>query len=342
MRFRLLLLLLPVLLGACAKVDRPVRLDFVGNTALTSSNRKVAANDTLSTRVYAVGNDNLLRRLRITVTYEPGPTPFRYPLPLSSFDLDNAPDPQTIVYLDSLINPIQRTNPNTNNPYFRGGEYLFENRFSARSTSGTELWQYTVTDINGESASRAYRLTVRKPDSAAVFHNYNFVARPRPRTTLAFDTLRERARVFLNLSYGLLLPKYAVLNNEATVQPNQQLIDLIAAVRNASITLEAPAHAGQTPFLPATKWPTRRSTQLRQTSLNAAAFNAAATTEAFEAVFSTGASFTAAPDGLSTGTLAKNQVLAFRTTEGKTGLLLVTDVILGTSPVLKCSVRVQK
>ncbi|WP_035566579.1 hypothetical protein [Hymenobacter sp. IS2118] len=342
MHFRLLLLLLPVLLGACAKVDRPVRLDFVGNTTLTSSNRTVAANDTLSTRAYAVGNDNLLRRLRITVTYEPGPEPFRYPLPLSSFRPGDAPASQTIVYLDSLITPIQRVNTTTNTPFFRGGEYLFENRFSARSTSGTELWQYTVTDVNGESASRAYRLTVRKPDSAAVFHNYSLVIRPRPRTTLAFDTLRERARVFLNLSYGLLLPKYAVLNNEATVQPNQQLVDLIATVRNASITLEAPAHSGQTPLLTTAKWPSRRRTEVRQTSLPPAAFNAAATTEAFEGAYNNGQLFTAAPDGLSTGTLAKDQVIAFRTTEGKTGLLLITDVILGTSPVLKCSVRVQK
>ncbi|MBF9239026.1 hypothetical protein I2I05_16610 [Hymenobacter sp. BT683] len=340
MRFRLLLLLLPVLLGACSKTNGPVRLDFVGNTTLTSSNRTVSANDTLSTRAYAVGNDNALRRLRISVTYEPGPEPFLYPLPLSGFDPSDAPAAQTIVYLDSLITPIQSTSTYTSP--FRGGEYLFENRFSARSTSGTEVWQYTVTDATGESASRAFRLTVRKPDSAAVFHNYNLVVRPRPRTALAFDTLRERARVFLNLSYGLLLPKYAVLNNEATVQPNQQLVDVIATVRNGSITLEAPAHAGQLPLLPVAKWPIRRRTELRRTNLSSVEFNAAATTAAFTTAFTNGELFTAAPDGLSTGALAKDQVIAFRTTEGKTGLLLVSDVVLGTAPVLTCVVRVQK
>ena len=40
--------------------------------------------------------------------------------------------------------------------------------------------------------------------------------------------------------------------------------------------------------------------------------------------------------------LAKPQVVAFRTTEGKTGLLLVTDLTTGTAPRLNCSVKVQK
>lgn len=338
MRFRLLLLLLPVLLGACSKTAAPVRLDFIGNTTLTSGSRVVGPTDTLTTRAYAVGNDNLLQRLRISVTYDRGLAPIVYPVPLSDYDPKTGPDPQTILYLDSLIKPV--IGGNSNAP--RGGEYLFENRFAARATSGSELWQYTVTDVAGESASRAYRLTVRKPDSAAVYHNYALSLRPQPRSAVASDPLRDQARVFLNLHYGLLLPKYAVLNSEGTVRENQLLVDLICAVRGSNVALEAPAYAGQLPFLPAAKWPVRRVTRLRRTSLSSDDFSKAATTAAFTTAFNSGQLFANSPDSLSTGTLAKNQVVAFRTAEGKTGLLLVADVVLGTAPVVRCTVRVQK
>ena len=193
MRFRLLLLLLPVLLGACSKKDQPVQLDFIGNTTLTSGNRVVNPNDTLRTRAFAVGNDNLLQRLRVTVSYSFGLFPYLYPVPISGFDPKNAPGAREVVYMDSLISPILST-PTYTSPY-RGGEFLFENRFAARSTSGTELWQYTATDAASESAARAFRLTVRKPDSAAVFHNYTTLIRPVPGSPVAVSiNSSQRAR----------------------------------------------------------------------------------------------------------------------------------------------------
>ena len=341
MRFRLLFLVLPLgLLAACSKTETPVQLDFIGATGLTAGNVTVGANDTLTTRAYAVGNDNQLTRLRITVTYEPGPNPILYPVPISGYDPKDAPVPQTLVYLDSLITP--RFGASSNSP--RGGEYLFTNRFSARATSGTELWQYTVSDNTGESATRAYRLTVRKADSAAVFHSYNLLLRPRP--SADSDTAKDRARVFLSLGTGLLLPKYALLSKQPTaqaqLQPNQQLVDLVCTVRGTNLTLEAPAYPGQRPFLPADRWPNPRVTRLRRTNLSANDFTGAATDDAFANAFNAGQLFGNPADSLSTGTLARNQVIAFRTTEGKAGLLLVSDVVLGTSPVLTCAVKVQK
>jgi hypothetical protein len=150
---------------------------------------------------------------------------------------------------------------------------------------------------------------------------------------------RDQARVFLNLPYGLLLPKYAVLNNENSVQPNQQLIDLIATVHGNTLALEAPADTAQNRFLPAAKWPVRRKTLLRQTTLTATAFGNATTVAAFTTAFTGGTQFN---DEFSTGTLAKTQVLAFRTVEGKTGLLQVVDIVLGTKPRLICAVKVEK
>ncbi|SFQ76579.1 hypothetical protein [Hymenobacter arizonensis] len=341
MRFRLLYVFLPLLLGACSKAKGPVRLDFIGNTALTSSNRTASPNDTLSTRAYAVGGESLLRRLRIEVTYTPGLSPILYPLPISNFDADNAPASQTLVYLDSLITPLFSTR-NYTSPY-KGGEYIFDNRFSARSTSGIEQWTYTATDADGQSASRSYRITVSKADSAAVFHNYTVLMRPQPAT--ATDTLRNRARVFLNLRYGLLLPRYAVLNNETTVQPNQRLIDLVCVTNStgATIRLDGPASDSLGRRLSTARWPraNRNATRLLRTSLTAAQFAEARTTANFVSAFAAGTPFFTS-DSLSTGVLAQNNVIAFRTGEGYYGLLLVGQLVPGTSPLLNCSIKVQK
>ncbi|WP_310398159.1 hypothetical protein [Hymenobacter sp.] len=346
MRIRFLLLALPALITACGdKTNGPVRLDFIGTAALVSGNRLANPNDTLSTRAYAVGNDNRLKRLLITVKYEPTKNPIVYPLPLTAYDPTDTPDDEELVYLDSLITPVETGAANAP----RGGEYVFQNRFTARSTSGTELWRYTVTDATGQSASRAYRLTVRNPDSTAVFHSYTALIRPVPSTVTTPDSVRlpaqARARVFLNLRSGLLLPKYALVNQDASVQANQQLIDLICAANSTAISLNTPTN-NSVVNLSLQAWPpaNRRATELRRTAFTITQFNGAVTTDAFVAAFTGGSSF--APDSSSTGALAKDQVIAFRTSEsGQTtynGLLLVTDVAAGTAPLLKCSVKVQK
>lgn len=346
MRFRLLLSLLPLLVGACAKTDAPVRLDFVGSTGLTSGNRTVNASDTLTTRAYAVGNTEAdLQHLRITVTYDPGLTPIIYPTPVSNFDPKNAPGPQEIVYLDSLITPDPRAS--VRNP----SEYLFQNQFTARTTSGTETWQYTITDQQGQLASRAYRLTVRNRDSAAVFHRYNMLLRPVPRAATVAASVRAKSRVFLNLHYGLLLPKYAVLNRQPVLTANQQLIDLVATTDGAAINLSTLADVQVIPSN-SSIWPNAnvRHTTLRATNLGTTGFNNAANATDFATAFNGGIRF--APDSTRTGTLAKGQTLAFRFTETNTanppvtttyyGLLQVTDIIPGSAPLLNCAVKVQK
>ncbi|WP_210513888.1 hypothetical protein [Hymenobacter terricola] len=344
MRFRLLLLFLPALLAACAKTDTPVRLDFIGIAGLTSGNRTVNPSDTLSTRAYAVGNDNDLTNLRITVKYEPTRNPILYPVPISGYDPKKAINDNELVFLDSAIIRGQNLLGTGSSAAYRGGEFLFNNKFTARTTSGTELWQYTATDNTSQTASRAYRLTVHKPDSAAVFHNYTAVLRPVVRRASADSAQRrDQARVYLSLRSGLLLPKYALINNEHTLQANQQLIDLVCTTTNNTVILSAPADAQNLRLNPNT-WPTasRRATQLRRTTLSVTDFTNAATTATFETAFSTGTPF-ATP--LSTGVLAKSQVIAFRVNEDNqdyTGLILVSDLVLGTSPILTCLVKVQK
>ncbi|MFD2722102.1 hypothetical protein ACFST9_25510 [Hymenobacter monticola] len=341
MRFRhLMLICLPALLAACSKTNGPVRLDLIGASSLTSGNRTVSPNDTLTTRVYAVSNDDSLKRLHVEVAYSPGLSPISYPTPVSSFDPDKAPDDQTIVYLDSLIKPVFKAS----DPPPAGGEYLFNNAFVARATSGTEQWQYTIKDKKGESASRALRLTVRKADSAAVYHSYTAQLRPVPRNRAVPASTRDSRRVFLNLRTGLLLPKYAVLNRETTVQSNQLLVDLIAFSPDGNyVSLNAPADTSIFKLSPQ-RWPrnNRKATVLRATRLNDTDFTNITTVAAINNAFTAGTAFI---NPFNTDVLARNQVVAFQVTEKSvtyTGLLLVNNIVLGTSPQFTCSVKVTK
>ena len=341
MRFRSLLLLLPAVLGACSKTAAPVQLDLVGTTGLTSGSRTVAPGDSLVTRAYAVGNDTDLARLRVTVKYEPTRNPIVYPIPLSSYDPGKTPNDDELVYVDSLLKSgvnLIKTD------LARGGEFVLVNKFTARATSGTELWQYAATDNTNQRAARAYRLTVRKADSAAVFHSYTVRLQPAMRRATADSArVRDQARRFLGLRPGLLLPKHAVINDENSLFANQQLIDLVAVATGSALSLSAPANPGLR--LNPLKWPVtnRRATQLRATGLSASDFNKAATTQEFATAFAGGRAFATNP--LSTGTLAREQVVAFSLTENGqayAGLLLVVDVVSGTSPVLTIQVKVQK
>lgn len=348
MRFRLLLLCLPVLLAACSKTATPVQLDFIGATGLTSGNRTVATSDTLTTRAYAEGNDNDLMHMRVTVKYEPTRNPIIYPTPITSYDPAGTPNDDELVFADSVI--TNSLSKDVGDP--RGGSFLFSNKYSARTTSGTEQWQYTATDVKQESASRAFRLTIRKGDSALVYHSYTAYLRPvirKSRRTPDSAQVRDQARVFMSLRSGLLLPKYALINNSNSLLANQSLIDLVCVAKNTTtVILAAPAEAntaGSTNLrLNAATWPApnRRTTQLHTTNLGDTDFTNASTPAAFNLAFDNGLPY-ASP--FSTTPLAKGQVIAFRVGESNqnyTGLLLVSDITFGSSPRITCLVKVQK
>ncbi|GAB3655777.1 hypothetical protein GCM10027594_28740 [Hymenobacter agri] len=335
-----------VLLAACAKTDAPVRLDFVGASGLTSGNRTVGVGDTLVTHAYAVGNDHALKSLRVEVRYEPGPAPILYPVPTSSFDKANAPQARTITYLDSLL-------PASNSGASRGTDALLINGLMARTTSGQETWTYTATDDTDQTAARSYRLTVRKADSAAVFHSYSLILRPVPRRAARPAAVRDSRRVFLNLRYGLLLPRYSVLNGSQSLQGNQVLVDLIcnATQTGNAVALVAPADTASRLPRRDVRWPeaNRRATEIRAQGLSPTQFSSATTNAAIQAAFGASAPYQY-PSGISstgtTGPLAANQVIAFKAfDESGTpyyGLLQVTAFTGGTNPLLTCQVKVQK
>lgn len=325
MRFRLLFLLLP-LLAACAKEPGPVRLDFVGATSLTSSDRSVSAADTIITRGFASGDD-LLARLRITVTYEPQPNPVVYPAVLSSYNPSTNPSSPELVYLDSVLGPNQR-------------ELAFRNRFGVRTTSGTERWSYSITDNSGRSISRGYRIVVRKPDSAAVLHNYTMFARLSERGT--------QARPFLQLAAGLLWPRFAL-----RAQPdNQQLIDAVLLRRGSGVRFASPSSDSLRASPDNWARMRRKKTVFTRITISTTRFNNLNTVASLRNAFQSGVAD--APDSLFTNPLirrtttlndtvsASTNAIAFRTAEQKYGVLFVSDIVETPYPGIKFTVRVQK
>ncbi|MDQ2769152.1 MAG: hypothetical protein M3Y54_01460, partial [Bacteroidota bacterium] len=206
-----------------------------------------------------------------------------------------------------------------------------------------ETWTYTFTDASGQTGRRTLTLNVRNADSAKVYHAYLLRLRPVPTPVSAANLpARDRARTYCNLAYGLVLPHYALLNGLQNLHANQTLIDLVAVSRASGLSLESPASFTYAPLLDANHWlpAQRRATQLRSTTRTLPDFNNAATTTAFQTIFAGGMLFPT--DSLSTGPLAKEQVLAFRTADGKFGLLYVADAATGTAPALSCQVKVLK
>ncbi|TGE15662.1 hypothetical protein [Hymenobacter elongatus] len=288
-------------------------LDLVGTSRYLSSNRILTTpGDTLTTRLYAEAADSLnspLRRLRITVTYEPSKNPIIYPANLFNYDPGSARNDPEFVYLDSMLTTRRAQQA-----------LAFQFTFGARTTTGREVWKFEAEDQQQRVASRSYRLTLRNADSALVYHRYS-VRLQAPGTAAS--------RSFLALLPGLTLPGFTMRNNPAA----QQLVDVVYLPTAAGApSLSTPADTRLK--LPAT-W-TRRATQLRLLS-DTASFAATTTSQGFEDVFSR-----AQAPVTSTGALRRNQVVAFRTADQKYGLILVQEIKTTPTPTLNLQVRIAK
>ncbi|MBC6608387.1 hypothetical protein H8B13_16290 [Hymenobacter sp. BT188] len=316
MRLSLILLSLLSLLAACTPdPGSGPRIDFVGNSRFVSNNRLVTApGDTLSTRIFADNRDSangpLLQRLLITVKYEPQSSPFIYASP---YDPELAPK-DSVVYLDSLL-----TVP----------KLAYQLTFGTRTTSGRETWRFEVTDADGNKASRRFWLTTRKTDSLTVtYHEY--IARLQAPTS-------QRTMSFLDLDAGLLFPNTAVRTNPVV----QQRIDVLyfPSSGNAPI-LVTPAEPLFTAngILGIRAWPAKNQTILKQTQLLPTAFAGATNPQALTTAFDNAQNTTVTR----TGALALNQVFAFRTTGGQTGLILVEKLPTSDRPTVDLRVRVTK
>jgi hypothetical protein len=321
------------LLAACSdvKTNTGQRLDFVGSSRLTASNKTTSTpGDTLASRIYAdaSGPDQILTRLRITVTYSPRRDPFLYPTPVSSINrdlIDKNPD-AGVIYLDTLL---------TANPK----NLLFTSVFGVRTTTGSERWQYDLlgpgTDTTVQ-ASRAFRVSMRRSDSLNTYHDYTL--------RLVAPANGRGARRFLQLKAGLALPAYSVLGT-TTSRPNsrnalQKLTDLI--LLPDGLTLVSPKlptlTLNSTYWLPAN----RRDTRIYPAAATATTFAGLLTDEDIRATYNAAAANPTA-SGQSIGPVQAGQVYAFRTDETtpRYGVMLIVSVPVSTATTTTTGLQIQ-
>lgn len=324
--------LLLVLLAACTKVSPPLQLFFIGSTRFTSGNKTgVGPGDTLATRLYATDSSrgNGLARLRITTTYSPSRQPFAYPLPLTAFLYTSLPPAEEVVYLDSTL-----AVPNLHT-------FLYTSVFSARTTSGSERWQYEMTGADGNTASRSFVVAVRRADSATVVYHDYYLRLNVPARDVRGGPANRR---FIQLKSGLALPAYSVLGTSGNPTPSQQgLTDLVQSVDG--LQLFSPDTLGSVVTLPELRWPSqqRRATRFRLTALNATGYSSQQDTISIRQQYTQ----SPARPRQSLRGLTANQVFAFRTAPyggapSTFGLLRVVSVPGGSSAGLQLEVRVAK
>lgn len=336
MRYLLLFFSLALLAACTASTEKAgQRIDFVGSTRLTSSNRTgLAPADTLASRIYAEANrddpSQILTRLRISVTYSPRRAPFLYPTPASALNrdsIDKNPD-ATLIYLDTLLTANSKN-------------ILFTSLFGVRTTTGYERWQYELLNPDTTvQASRAYRLSMRRPDSLNAYHDYTL--------RLTAPANGRAARRFLHLAPGLALPAYSVLSTTTSRPASQAVLqkqtDLI--VLPDGLTMVAPDAPTSSSFsLNTQRWPTanRSSTRIYRTTETSTTFTALLTNQAITAAFTTAKNAAPGVSGQVIGPVAAGQVYAFRTggTTARYGLILIVSVPVTTATTTTTGLQMQ-
>lgn len=341
MRFLLRVLPLLALAAACTKIVFSPRLDFVGATRFTSSSPAVVTTasvtaDTLASKIYAQTADLAegpgLTRLTIRLSSSPTRTPVLYPASISSYRASDTPSDPTLVYLDSMLAPGTK-------------DIAFTNLLTRRTASGVDTWEYSVTDATGATASRAYRLVLRRTDSiTAVVHSYRayFGAVPVGRLSTPLTAAQNQALAYVNLRQGLALPHSAVSATNPTASDNRALVDLVCTSRGPTLRLSST----RSDSLVTTGWNTStHTTALRATALTANDFILLNTNALLASTFATGT--VAGGDSLRTAPLVKGAVIAFHTAAtgpggAKYGALLIADLVRTPATVITCQVLVQK
>lgn len=295
-------LLLPALglLAACSKSPRPVRLDFIASARFTTSARVVGPGDTLSTRLYASGSDSAtapLTRFTVKVTYDPPRNPRVYPVPPAV--LQPVPPDPPLVYLDSVLSPQA------------AGQFVYQNGFGTRTTSGHETWEFTVTD-GPNMSTRSFRLRIANTDSLADFHQYVLRVPTAP---------VQPPRPFVALLPGLALPASVLRAGPA----GRQLIDMVWRPGATSLSVyKNPDNAARA--------------ELRSTALDSASFLALTTPGLISTAYDQSQPLTSGTTGL----LTRRQVVAFRTVDRHRGVFYVRRIVNAPYPVLELQVRVLK
>lgn len=285
------LLLTGLLTAACEKESSAPYLDFISTSTTLTTDRRASAADTFEVRAFAEDRELEegpgLQRFTITAKEQYFRDAIEY----------NAQDAAPLVYFDTVFSAVRPVH-----------SFLFVNRFGASTNAGTQDWEYTLTDNNGQRTRRSIRIVVRPTDSLNVVHSYS-VRLQAPR--------RTSSRATLSALRGFVLPPHA------TYTPAYQaLADIVYVPTATGPSLAAPSStaANQAPLLRTTRWQQRRATQLATTTLTSTDFTNATTAEPLtNAVDAVSANF------VESLPVTKGAVVAFKTVEGLNGLLYVRD-----------------
>ncbi|MFD1467580.1 hypothetical protein ACFQ48_05045 [Hymenobacter caeli] len=336
---RRFLRVLPVLLLAlaCTKstISPGLRLDFVGASRFTSSTRALSTTpaDTLATKIYAINTDTTvkLQRLRIVLSSQATRTPVVYP---TSGIFSPPPTDAPLVYLDSVLAPGPT-------------DLAFTNLLAGRTTSGVDLWEYTATDVNNNTATRAYRLALRRPDSTAVLQTYRLYLSPVPNNGTALTAAQNRAFAYVGLREGLVLPHLAVAAqpaaNHAETAANQPLIDLVCIATGTDVRLATTRSTSVKNFSFSAQ-----TTALRSTTLGLADFPGLTTSFLVQGAFTNGTAYppNGAFDAAVTAPLVKGTTIAFRITDSggipRSGAIFIADLVRTPTVIVTCQVVVEK
>lgn len=331
LRFSLWLLLGTLLTACQPDLESGPLLDFVGGSRYTAYTRVITTPaDTLTFKIFAAttkaqSGDTAdapnLTNMRITVKYSPRATPINY----NTLSAPNLFYPygrgDSIVVFDQTM---------------KRKSFAFQNTFSTRSTPGRETWRFDSTDDQGNTSTTSFRITVRPTtsDSTLTYHRYT-IGLQAPRTFTS--------RSYLALLPGLTFPRYVGSQTDSpgtAYSEVYKLIDLVylPGVDN-SIILASPSSV---PTQLSSLWPTdsttRRTTRLRNTTLNASTFAAAASPADLTAAYNGSTS----PVTKSTDALVKGRVYAFRTQGGQFGLIYVENIITTPIPAARLQVHITK
>ncbi|MCC3155945.1 hypothetical protein LJ737_01760 [Hymenobacter sp. 15J16-1T3B] len=290
------LLLLVLLTAGCKQDTSAPLLDFISNGTALTADRTATAADTFEVRVFAEARDKGPGLRRLTVTTQER----FYRNPVQPKFQDSLP----LVYFDTVF--TQPTPPRN---------FLLINRFGAGTNAGRQEWKYTVTDVDGNKATRGYRITVQPADSVNPLHTYS-VRLQAPR--------RSGSRAILAAERGFVLPAYAAYNPGPDLQLSYlRWADLVYVPTATGPVLAAPSASAalSSSVLRVNSWPLRRATELGASTVTSGEFNAINTASALSTAVaaSTLRAGAAVPVG-------KDKAVAFRTADGNEGLLYITDV----------------
>lgn len=197
----------------------------------------------------------------------------------------------------------------------------------SQTAVGDETWTFTVTDKNGEATSVSYKLTTTA--QGGTINEYS--------ARLLGSYTNQTLGSFFSTSTGSVYL-------QADAKANQTAVDFVyfyGATNLATITAPDDADAA-TIFNGATNglqtWTTKNATRFKTTNLAAGDFVAAST----ETALINGYDNAAGTAGSKVNQLAKDQVFAFITNNGKKGLVHVANITTGANGSITINVKVIK